>query len=552
MSVSGWNIRKRVLVLVAALAVPMNLVVVAALVVLADRERDARLLGLEYTARAIVSAADAQLLALIGIGRVLAASPSLLEDDLSHFRVEAERALPDGRAAWLAVSDVSGQQVLNLLRAPGEALPVRVGMVSHRKALETGDMVISDVLRGPVTKTWLVTLDFPVFRDGKPFRVMSVVINAGIFGDLLVRQHPPANWLTAIVDARGYFIARYPENGNVGQPASAGWRAVMDHNGIERFDALDGERVVNVNEISNLTGWRVGIGVKEAEIVGPAWTTIGVSVVASALVSVASLLLALWLARTIAHPVAELEQKAAALVSGRQVTLIASLPEVNRVWQALTAAMIQRTRAERHGKLLTNELAHRVKNTLAVVQALAMQTLRADPDPRHFADLFSARLASLARAHDLLTGHSWTSASLEEVLRTAVEPFRLRGTQDRFTIQGPPVMVMANPAITLTLMLHELATNAAKYGSLSAPGGIVAVTWTHAEEPSGASVHFTWSESGGPTVHAPDHKGFGSRLLQTGALQLGGSIELTWRGEGLLCCLTFPLRRDSDQSRSQA
>jgi two-component sensor histidine kinase len=538
---AAWSIRRRLLLLVAALAVPMNLLVVAALVQLADREREAQQRNLQYTARAIVSATDAALMAHIAIGRALAQSPALLADDLAAFRVEAERALPDRHSEWLVVSDLSGQQLMNLLRPDDSKLPVRAGLVSHRKAIETGAMVISDVFRGPVAQNWLVSIDFPILRDGRPFRVMSMVIDTAAFRDLLARQNQPATWLTGIADRRGNFVARLPHHdANVGQPASAGWRAVMDRSGIERFAALDGEMVLNANEISALSGWRVGIGVKEAELARPVWTTIGLAVAASAAVSLLSLLLALRLAHGIAEPVAELERKAASLVAGQPEILEPKLPEVARVWQALEVAMARRAAAERQGRLLTDELAHRVKNTLAVVQALALQTLRADPDPRAFAETFSSRLASLARAHDLLTGHGWTGAAIDQIATVVVEPFHRPDGTATFAISGPPVQMTPNGAITLSLMLHELATNAAKHGALRQPHGHVAVEWTIARESSRALVHLLWRESGGPAVAPPARQGFGTRLLETGAAQLGGRIERKWAAEGLVCHLVFP------------
>src|SRR6185503_16305853 len=114
----------------------MNLLVVIALVLLAGQERGTQMRSLQYTARTIVTAVDAQLTAHIAVGRALAASPALLTDDLAAFRIEAERALPDRRREWLVVHDVSGQQLMNLLRPPGEPLPMRGSRASHREALE--------------------------------------------------------------------------------------------------------------------------------------------------------------------------------------------------------------------------------------------------------------------------------------------------------------------------------------------------------------------------------------------------------------------------------
>ncbi len=545
----SWNIRQRLLLLVASLAVPMNLLVVAALVQLAEQQRSSQLRSLQYTARAIVSATDASLLAYIALGRALAASPALLNDDLSAFREEAERAFPERKYQWLVVSDRDGQQAMNLLRPVGSKLPMRAGLASHRKALETGALVISDVFRGPVAQAWLVSLDFPIVRDGKIFRVMSVVLNTEIFRDLLASQNPPSNWLTGLADNHGNFIARLPyHEANAGQPASEGWRAVMNRSGIERLQALDGDMVWNANEISPLSGWKVGIGVKEAEIATPVWTTMGMAVAASAIVSLLSLLLALRLARGIASPLAELGPKAASLVTGQPEVLNSSLPEAAKVWDALETAMAKRAEAERLGRLLTDELAHRVKNTLAVVQALALQSLRSSSDPAAFVKGFSERLALLSRAHDLLTKAAWTSAQLDEIVKAAVAPFQRPGL-DVFSIAGPRVEVPSNAAITLSLMLHELATNASKHGALRNAEGRIAVNWSLSDGPAPA-VHLVWREAGKMSVMRTAHQGFGGRLLATGIAQLGGRIDFSWPADGIIVGLTFPVPSNRAPARS--
>ena len=204
----------------------------------------------------------------------------------------------------------------------------------------------------------------------------------------------------------------------------------------------------------------------------------------------------------------------------------------------------ERAAADRRHTLLMNELTHRVKNTLAVVQAIAFQTTRTTADPEAFAQAFAGRLSSLARAHDLLTRSAWAGADLADIASAAVEPFTgpSRGDAEdpRVAIAGPPVELPANTTITLTLMLHELATNAAKYGALSAKPGRVRITWTVSGIAERA-VELAWSEEGGPPVREPQHTGFGTRLLNMGALQLGGELTVDYAGRGLDVKLRFPV-----------
>ena len=193
--------------------------------------------------------------------------------------------------------------------------------------------------------------------------------------------------------------------------------------------------------------------------------------------------------------------------------------------------------AEQRHRLLLDELNHRVKNTLAIVQALAQQTLRNTADPDAFAAAFEARLGSLARAHDLLTRDSWRGVPLGEVVSAALAPFV--AADHRVSIAGPAVTIPPTATVTLSLMLHELATNAAKYGALAESMGALDISWTIADNGATVEIHLCWLERDGPAVVPPTRQGFGSRLLATGARQLGGQVELTYEATGLRCALRF-------------
>jgi PAS domain S-box-containing protein len=186
--------------------------------------------------------------------------------------------------------------------------------------------------------------------------------------------------------------------------------------------------------------------------------------------------------------------------------------------------------AEERQKLLMNELNHRVKNTLATVQSVAWQTFK-DVDPAAV-DRFMGRLSILSRAHNILTGTAWHKAALAEVVNTAVEPF---GT-DRFDIEGPDCDVHPKVAVSLSMVLHELGTNAAKYGALSEPGGRVSVQWRCEGKEEATLVDLVWEESGGPPVEKPVRKGFGTRLIERQLrLEFGGSAKLEFLKDGFVC-----------------
>jgi PAS domain S-box-containing protein len=199
----------------------------------------------------------------------------------------------------------------------------------------------------------------------------------------------------------------------------------------------------------------------------------------------------------------------------------------------------ERKRAEEQRTLLINELNHRVKNTLATVQSLASQTLRNTERSADARPMFEARLLALSRAHDVLTRQSWQGASLREVVDRALEPFRTGN--DRIRVEGVDVRLSPKQALALSMALHELATNAAKYGALSNDGGRIEVAWRVALD-GGAELQLTWTESGGPPVVPPARTGFGSRLIQRSlALDLGGATSIEYRPQGLVCVIKTPV-----------
>lgn len=198
-----------------------------------------------------------------------------------------------------------------------------------------------------------------------------------------------------------------------------------------------------------------------------------------------------------------------------------------------------RKRAEAQRTLLINELNHRVKNTLATVQSLAVQTLRNTERSADARDLFQSRIAALSRAHDLLTQENWQGASLHAVVDRAFAPFRTG--PNRFSISGPALQLSPKQALALSIALHELATNASKYGALSNETGRVDVTW----EISDGNVALVWLECGGPAVAPPTRSGFGTRLIERNLAQdLGGEAGIEYLPAGVRARMTTPLDRN--------
>ncbi len=205
-------------------------------------------------------------------------------------------------------------------------------------------------------------------------------------------------------------------------------------------------------------------------------------------------------------------------------------PGVIRLWYGSTEDIHERKVAEERQRLLLNELNHRVKNTLATVQAIAFQTLKGDLPLSEGRARFEARLLALSRAHDLLTGQNWEGASLEQVVRDATDYL----ARERLEITGDPLWLAPRAALAMALALHELGTNAAKYGALSAEEGTVSIDWTV----QAGTLRMTWKERHGPPVVQPNRRGFGSRLIEKGlAADLSGSAQLIFEPDGLCCMI---------------
>jgi PAS domain S-box-containing protein len=201
-----------------------------------------------------------------------------------------------------------------------------------------------------------------------------------------------------------------------------------------------------------------------------------------------------------------------------------------------------RKRAEERQRILVSELNHRVKNTLANVQSLALQTHQTTQNPTDFITALDARIRALAKAHDLLTENSWEGAMLKDVIGRTLAPYSAGHDADpRISIAGPPIRLSPDTAVVLNMAFHELVTNATKYGALSAQGGTVNVAWAIDRQSSPAGIEIVWTEQGGPPVEPPSRRGFGSHVLEAGlAHELDGAVKLDFRREGLVCRMRYP------------
>lgn len=215
-------------------------------------------------------------------------------------------------------------------------------------------------------------------------------------------------------------------------------------------------------------------------------------------------------------------------------------------WFGAASDVTERRRTHEHLRLVVNELNHRVKNTLAMVQAIAMRTFREDEDLGSAQKQFAARLVALASANDLLTGERWAGASLEAAILQAVEPHQ--PDAKRRVLSGADLRISPKTALALSLAMHELSTNAVKYGAWSNDQGVVTIDWHETERDGLPTLSIVWTERAGPPVAPPARRGFGSRLIERGlAGELGGKVAMRFETEGLVCEVEAPLTIVADE-----
>ncbi|MCJ2127288.1 HWE histidine kinase domain-containing protein [Methylobacterium sp. E-045] len=220
-------------------------------------------------------------------------------------------------------------------------------------------------------------------------------------------------------------------------------------------------------------------------------------------------------------------------------------------WISAQRDVTRRRAAEDQQGLMVRELHHRVKNTLATVQAVLNATVRSSPSIAEFTRAFSGRIASLAKTHALITEDTDQVVGFEELLRDELQAYDEPGRQ-RVRLQGPPVLLSSELAVPIGMALHELTSNALRHGALGDPRGWLEVAWSVEECPSGQVLHWTWNEHDGPPTALPTREGFGSKLLnRVLTLQVGARVDIAFDPDGLRVSVAVPLTMAERQSKDK-
>ena len=554
----SFSVRAYLLLLAAATLAP--LLALAALLtwraVQAERVRTEH--AVAATAAGVLTALNREIRGLVETLQALERSPSLTLGDLAAFHQQISEL---GRIQNIVISlrDTGGRVLASSLTplGPPQAGLSRVPPEFSAKALSEGRAVVSGVYEGALSGVPVFAVIMPVQRDGAVRYLLHLAPPATRLGDILASLVADPAFRIAIVDASGLILARSHRHDElVGRPTGLG-AAVIPPGGTgpRTGRATDSEgRPVYFHALPTPHGWTVVTSVLTDRIDGP-WRLAVIHAALIGLLLTGAALFAAWLLGTrLSEAIRGLAAAGSALDRGGPVPVRPSgIREIDEVAAALAVAAerlrlatAQREQAMDRQRLILHELNHRVKNTLAMVQALARLAARDAPDVATYRDRLTERLHGLARTQALLTDSNWSGAGLEELLRSELGLYEVGQAADaprRIEIGGPPLRFPAHHVVAFGMLAHELGTNAAKYGALSVPQGRLRVSWTVAEErPDRRWLELVWEESGGPAVQPPARLGFGSQMIERGlARQLGATVESEWRPEGLRFRLRMPL-----------
>ena len=494
----GTPVRKlslpvRLALLVAGSTLPLIIFVSVIIYRGYEKDREDAAARVLETARSLRIVLDAEMRRITGSLAVLSLTNSLRSGDFERFRRVADGFLeqyPPG--GTLLIADRNGKQLFSTATKDLSEAPPRNNMDVVRQVFETGKPVFSNLFLGSVINKQILTVEVPAIVDGQVVYNISFAPPMAIFQTMLEKQRPNEDWTIAIFDGDGINFARAPNpDETIGKRASSTLFAQMSKASEANFEtiSLEGVPLITAVARSSTSGWMVASGIATSSLISPLWRNLAITISIGTLLMLVGVAFALRMANAIA-------------------------------------------RGEALHVLLVEELNHRVKNTLAVLQAIASQTFRSASKAER--EAFDGRLGALSRAHDLLSHEKWVGAGVHDVVNRVLEPYSVLGTS-RVNIDGPRVPLSPPRAVMMSMILHEIATNAAKYGALSNGSGKIDIGWQLLPDTAAQKLQMTWVESGGPRVSAPTRKGFGSKLIERGARdQLGGSATADFLPAGVV------------------
>ncbi|MBC4019013.1 sensor histidine kinase [Siccirubricoccus deserti] len=555
------SLRTHIVALVASALLPAFAVGAIAVTAAVGSYRQAFDDRLEGTARALASTVKAEIDSYVLALTTLATAHNLDEDgNLSSFHQRAQQiAARLGTRIFVVAPDLS--LLLHTSFSAGTVLPEgqrRESVNVAQQVFDTGRPAVGNLLRGQVTGRHVTAIYVPVIRDGRVVLALGIAVEPGRISAILAEQTFREGGYASLVDGQGQIMARSSEPERFLGQTIRDWMTDAARN--READILQGtnqsgaEIITALQQVSGAPGWFVVVAEPLSTYYASLWKPLATLAFGGLGSLVLALSAAIWISGRILRPVDWLTSKAERVAaSGGAAEIMREGPPVRvREFERLRVAVLQAHMAMKADQarktLLMREVDHRAKNVLAVVQSV----LRLSPrdEPRTFVVAVEARIAALGRTQSLLAEAGRSGADLRVVVEQEVAPYiQGQGQAPRLAsvlIDGPQVALAATAVQPLAMVLHELATNAAKHGALSTSGGTVEIRWSAGRRiGEDGLLHLRWAESGGPPVPGtPSRRGFGSRVIEaTVRGQLGGSVVRRWARTGLICEVTVPLGR---------
>jgi two-component sensor histidine kinase len=519
----------------AALALPLLALAAFSLNRMASLERAQLERRIHQVSEDLARAIDRELDRSVTSLETLATSRSLLRGDLAGFHAQATQALRRMKSAIILL-EPDLRPLLNTRVPYGQQLPPIADRETAQRVVATKKAQFSGLVIGSVSKLPIVNVQIPVLTKGELRYVLLMALEASNLADILREQRLDPQWITGVTDVTGKIIARSARHDEfVGTPLPAElFQQSLRETGAFRAVNVTGQPIVRVTSWSEHAGWLMSATVPQAYVDeahnrGQSWLVAGGS-------------LAYLFAGIISRPLAQSTAAAAPLGKGVIVQPVASpLVEANTLTNALSMASKELAQRSEHMSVLVAEQAHRSKNLLAVVGAMASQTARQSGNMAEFQSRFGERLQGLASAQNLLVSREWRGADLRELVLAQVKPF-VDAENSRLTIEGAPLFLKPEAVQHLGMAFHELATNASKHGALSKPEGRITIAWRAARGDTGEVFTLSWQESGGPQARPSEHKGFGHVVLEQVVPQaLGGTVAEDFAAHGYRWELSAPV-----------
>jgi len=494
----------------------------------------------EATAGSIAETVDRQIAGMITTLRALSTSGPLEAGALSDFYARSAKALHD-TGTHLALADENLTQIFNTRVPFGTQLPDITDLVTGERALASGEPTVSGVFFGNTAQRWVFNVMLPVHQEAGPARLLILSQNVEALAGALASRNLRGGWNAVIVDGAGMVLASSFSWTDVGKPFFlAGEDLPASGVTVPATVEHEGETYETIRARSELTGWQTIVWAPTAVVRAPLVSAMRMLALGGLAILAVGVVLAWVLGRRITNSVRQLANDARRLGAGEHVEE-GDYPviEIATVSQALAQASKDRRAAENEIRFLMREVAHRSKNQLTVVSSIAKQTARHARTFAAFQDSFQKRVQGLARSTDLLIAGGVAGIELRALVDAQIEPFR-PSDGARIEIAGVPFRLSHQAAQTLGLALHELATNAAKYGAFAWPEGRLKVSWRR----SGDRLEFLWREFVPRVRRRSDSRGFGTEVIERmmgGALE--AEIERTLHADGLECRFSMPLSR---------